>query len=133
MLSEAEVEQLREFHRKAGYSSEFPDVAGMAIGRLVRDGDRVVGFIGAEMEAQVIGIFDPEWGSPHQRVKKFAELHLPMAEELEKRGINTVFVHIDPVYKNFGRRMSRLGWGRVRWDVMRMKVKDCIEALKNNG
>jgi hypothetical protein len=131
VLSDEEVERLREFHRKAGYSSDFPDVKGMAIGDLVRDGDRVVGFIGAEMEAQVVGIFDPDWGSPHQRVKKFAELHLPIAEELERRGVKTATVHIDPVYKNFGNRLSKLGWNRTRWETYRMKVSDCIKALKN--
>lgn len=130
MLSDEDVEQLREFHRKAGYSSEFPDVKGMEIGELVRDGNRVVGFIGAEMEAQVVGIFNPEWGSPHQRVKKFAELHLPIAEELQKRGVKTAIVFPDPMFKNFGNRLSKLGWSRTRWETYRMKVSDCVKALR---
>jgi len=127
-LKKQDLPILREIHKRAGYAAQFPDIGD--IGFVIEDEGKVVGWAGAELEAQIIGVFDPDWGSPHERVKTFASLHLPIAEQLELLGVKNATIFPDPQFKNFGNRLSRLGWSKTLWECYRMKVADVIKALK---
>jgi hypothetical protein len=120
---------LRSLHAKAGYTFDFPKIGEFEIAFVAEENGKVIGFVGAELRAEITGIFDPEWGSPHKRMELFASLHLPVAEQLELREIKKAYCFADPAFPRFGERLRRLGWAEA-WTCYWMSVKDCIAALR---
>lgn len=129
-LRRTDIPALLEIHRKAGYGFKFPDMFHSELSRVVEVDGKVVGFAGALLEAEIVGMFDPDWGSPARRLEVMAALHLPIAEQLNLRGVKTATVHLDPKFRRFGKRLSQLGWSKALWETYFMSVKDCVKALK---
>lgn len=120
---------MRKIHSKAGYGFKFPNLNTMEISYVVEEDGKVIGFAGAEMEAQVYGIFDPSWGSPHQRLRAICDLHAPIAQQLDLRGVKTANVALDPKFPKFGKRLSKLGWSEALWRHFFLDVKQAVKAL----
>lgn len=131
-LRNTDIPVLRELHKRAGYTFEFPKVGEMDVAFVAEDNGFPIGLVGAEMRAEIIGIFDPEWGSPHERMKLFASLHLPVAEQLDLREVKKAYVFCDPAFPRFGYRLSELGWAEA-WTCYWMSVKECIKALRRRA
>ena len=127
-----DVHALREIHKKAGYGFPFPRVEHMEIGFVAEENGQAIGFVGAELRAEITGIFTPEWGSPHERMKLFAGLHLPVAEALELREVPKAYCFADPKFPRFGERLRELGWAEA-WTCFWMDTKDCIKALRRRA
>lgn len=125
---------LRAIHEKAGYGFEFPDLKGL-IGKkvIVSEEGTVVGVVGAQKEAQIIGIFDPSWGTPGERMRVFASLHAPIAAILQKLGIREVYVACDPKFRAFGRRLISFGWKKALWPHFWLRVDDCLALFRREG
>lgn len=83
---------------------------------VVEEDGKVVGFAGAQLEAQIFGLFDPSWGVPGERMRVFAELHRPIAKKLKNMGVREAYVALDPKFPAFGRRLMSLGWKKALWD-----------------
>lgn len=129
-LRKSDIPVLREIHRKAGYGFEFPDLKGMIGAEVIEDEEgKVVGFAAAQLEAQIVGIFDPSWGTPGERMRVFASLHVPIAEKLRKRGVREAYVACDPKYSSFGRRLMSFGWRKALWPHYFLTVKDCLQRF----
>lgn len=128
-LRNTDIPVLREIHKKAGYSFPFPRVEHFEIGFVAEDGGYPVGMVGAELRAEVTGMFDLDFGSPHERMKLFASLHLPVAEQLNIREVGKAYCFLDPIYPRFGERLRELGWAET-WPCYQMSVKECIVALR---
>lgn len=126
----SDIEQIRALHGKSGYGFALPDFERIEIAQVVEEDGRVVGWVGAKLEAEIIGIFDPDWATPGERMKCFARLHFPIAIELNDRDIVTATVHVDPQFRGFGRRLSRLGWSQALWTSYFLDVKSAVVALK---
>lgn len=129
-LQKSDIPVLTVIHRKAGYGFDLPDFEAREIGYVVEEGGKPVCYVGAELHAELVMIVDPEYGSPHQKMRMFASLHLPIAEELEARGVKSAYVSLDPAFKSFGRRLSQLGWNESLWRHFYLSVKDCLKALR---
>jgi hypothetical protein len=140
-LRESDVPILREIYSRTGYGFDFPDLSylfhkhGKRKGRLhakkaalvVEDDEgRVVGMVMAQVEAQIIGVFEPSWATPGERMRTFAQLHRPIAEKLKKHGVREVYVALDPKFPAFGRRLMSLGWRKALWAQYFLSVKDCL-------
>jgi hypothetical protein len=121
---------LKEIHAKCRYGFEFPDLRGLIGTRVIEDSEmNVVGVAGAQLEGQIFGIFDPDWGTPGERMGVFAALHRPIAEKLAEKGIREAYMAIDPKFPAFGRRLMRLGWKRALWTQYFMPVSECLEKF----
>jgi hypothetical protein len=146
-LRESDVVILREIYSRTGYGFDFPDFSGMfhkhgkrkgqlhkkkAALVIVEDG-KVVGFAGAQLEAQIFGIFDRSWGTPGERMKIFASLHKPIAEKLAKVGVKEAYVAVDPKFPAFGRRLMSLGWKKALWTHYFLSVKDCLASFSGKA
>lgn len=131
-LKGSDVPALREIHKRAGYGFEFPKMGEMEVAFVAEDGGYQIGVVGAELRAEIIGIFDPEWGSPHERMKMFAGLHLPIAEQLNLREVKKAYCFQDPAFPRFGERLRELGWAEA-WKCYHMDVRDCIKALRRKA
>lgn len=130
-LEKADVPILREIHARAGYGFEFPDIKGMTGVQVIEDEEgKVVGFIGAQIEAQIFGVFDPLWGSPGERMSMFASIHRPIAEFLKIQGVREVYVAVDPSFPAFGRRLMGFGWRKALWDHYWMPVSECLARFR---
>ena len=126
----ADIPKLKEIHAKCRSGFDFPDVQGMVGARVVEDPEgNVVGFAGGQLEAQIFGVFDPDWGTPGERVGTFAALHRPIAEKLAEKGVREVYVAIDPKFPSFGRRLMRMGWKKALWDHYFLPVRECLERF----
>lgn len=130
-LRKSDIPKLREIHAKAGYGFDFPETEGMIGAHVaVDDEGNVVGFAGAQREAQVFGMLDPTWGTPGARMRIFAELHRPVAEKLEKCGVKEAYVAVDPKFPAFGRRLMRnFGWSKALWDHYWIRVDKCLKLF----
>jgi len=113
----ADIPQLRRIHQAQGYGFKFPETKELVAKFTVEaDDGRIVGFAGAERTVQVFGIFDSEWGSPHQRIDAIAKLHEPIREELKRKGFKSAHVWTDPKWPKFGKRLMRFGWAKALWE-----------------
>jgi hypothetical protein len=129
-----DAEILREIHREAGYGFEFPDMQQMNVVKVITNPEeRVVGMVGAQLEAQIFGIFDPKAGTPGERMMLFRELHRPIAEELAKLGAKEAYVALDPKFPAFGRRLMSLGWKKALWTQYFLPVHDCLGRFRQQG
>ena len=112
----ADTARLREIHKAEGYGFKFPETRELFARFTVTDDDgRIVGFAGAELTAQIYGIFDSTWGSPHQRMEAIIKLHEPIRERLKAKQIIAAHVWLDPKWPKFGKRLSALGWAEALW------------------
>lgn len=112
----ADVPQLRRIHKERGYCFKFPETRELIAKFTVEaDDGRVVGFAGAERIAQIVGVFDAEWGSPHQRLEAIRMLHEPVQKALKKKGIKGAYIWTDPKWPKFGKRLLRFGWAEAVW------------------
>jgi len=112
----ADIPQLRRIHATRGYGFKFPETKELLAKFTVEaDDGQVIGFAGAERTVQIFGIFDSEWGSPHQRMNAIAMLHEPIRQELKRKGFKTAHIWIDPKWPKFGRRLLQIGWAQALW------------------
>jgi hypothetical protein len=118
------MERLREINAKIGITYEFPDPKSLISAKVVEEGGEMVGFAGARLEAQVFAAFDPDWGTPGERMRAFALLHLPIAEDLAENGVEEAYIAVDT--KAFGRRLRSFGWSEAitRW---LMPIQECLK------
>ena len=128
-LKQSDIPVLRGLHKKAGYTFPFPNLTGMEVAFVAEEKGFPIGVVGAELRAEITGIFDLDYGSPHERMKVFASLHLPVAEALDLREVKKAYCFCDPAFPRFGQRLSELGWDKT-WDCFVMGVKECITALR---
>ena len=112
---------VRAIYDKVGYGFEYPSFGHMETAFVVED-EGIIGAVGARLQAEIIGVFDPEWGSPHRRMEMFAQLHNPMRGQLRLRGVQTACVYLDPKFCRFGKRMFDLGWKKHLWDCYSKEV-----------
>lgn len=128
----SDIPRLRQIYEDAGYSFGFENLLPKKgqCAKVIVEGGLVVGIAKARKTAEVIAMVDPQYGSPHRRLKVFADLHLPLAEWMESKGIEIATAFTDPKYPKFGERLSRLGWSESLWRSFYVRVKDVIEALK---
>lgn len=122
---------MREIHAKCGYGFEFPDLGEVKIAWVAEDEQgNLIGMAGARLEAQIFGIFDPDWGTPGERLSLFADFHRPIAEKLAEKGVHEAYVAIDPKFPSFGRRLMEFGWKKALWTHYWLNVKECVRNFR---
>lgn len=125
-----DIPAIRQIHERAGYNFPFPAIEEMVVSYVIEEEGKPVLWIGAELEAAIHMIADPEWGSPHTRMQTFAALHLPVARQLKKLKVRNANIHLDQKFPRFGHRVSQLGWHKALWEHYFMSVDECLNALE---
>jgi hypothetical protein len=123
-----DIPSLKECHRKAGYGFDLPDFETLKACYTVEDEGRIVGFAGAEICAEIIAIFDPEWSTPQERMRTFAAMHPPISKELWEDGIRYVHLLVDGKFRAFGRRLQELGWKAITWKMYGLSLADVVKG-----
>ena len=137
---EGDIPRIRELHAKAGYGFEFP--LGKKHAYLPRrdpllsswvaeEDGQVVCWAGAILQPEVMAIMDPDYGSPHQRMKAFASFHPLLAKDLAEQGHKRAFANLDPRFPGFGRHLKPLGWWPV-WRQVCIWTKDWYKHENND-
>lgn len=111
-----DIPAIREHWKRAGYGFDFPEFDRLLSSWVAIEDGRIVAWVGAQPQVEIIAIMDCEWGSPHQRSKLFATLHQPVAQDVRDAGHEKAFAQVDPRYAHFGRRLKSFGWFRA-WDT----------------
>jgi hypothetical protein len=125
---ESDFARLREITEKIGIEYPFPDPQAMITAQVVEDeAGNMVGFAGAQREAQIFGVFDPQWGTPGERMRAFCALHAPIAEKLAAEGIKEAYIAVDTAA--FGRRLMSMGWRKALWTHYLMPIQRCLALL----
>jgi hypothetical protein len=109
--------RIREMWDRAGYGFAFPDLASETIisSWVAVENGQIVCWSGARLEPEIISIMDPEYGSPHSRVKLFGRSHPNVARDLRAKGYERAFCTLDPKFPVFGKRLKPFGWLKG-WD-----------------
>ena len=118
--TEADLDSLREMHRRQGFDYAFPDLADpIFISKLVvEDGSgRAVMASLARLTCEMYLLADPEAGDPRDRYRRMLQLHRAGERDLLARGLDDAHAWLPPpIAKRFGRRLEKLGWVRDdRW------------------
>jgi hypothetical protein len=128
----SDLPRLREITEKIGITYEFPDPNGLITAQVLEDSEgNMVGFAGAQLEAQIFGVFDPSWGTPGERMFAFGALHRPIAEKLAEIGVKEAYIAVDT--PAFGRRLMSMGWRKALWTHYLMPIQRCIELMRKKA
>jgi hypothetical protein len=117
-MSADDIPAVREIWEKQAYGFDFPDFEKLVGCHVCVEDGKVIGFAGAELQAEVIGMVDPDWGSPHQKMGMFAALHEPLAAALD---VEKAYICVQK--KSFGRHLKKLGWLKAPWELYVRKVR----------
>jgi len=121
---------IKELHTKAGYDTEMPDLSSdkMLSSWVFVEDDVIIAWSGVQLMPEAIAILDPDWGSPHSRMRLVGTFHRPLAEDVRKAGYEKVFATIDRKYPGFGKRLIKdCGWfkaGETVWIMMKKVLGD---------
>ncbi|MGH9714054.1 MAG: hypothetical protein ACRD5M_12225 [Candidatus Acidiferrales bacterium] len=116
----ADLDALREIHRRQGFDYAFPDLADpIFISKLVLEdgaGHAVVASL-ARLTCEIYLLADPQASAPRDRFEWMLELHRAGERDLLARGLEDAHAWLPPpIAKRFGRRLEKLGWIRDdRW------------------
>jgi len=126
-----DIPAIRELWEQAGYGFDFPDLRSehLISSWVALEGGKIVLWTGAMQIPEIVAIIDPEWGSPHRRVKLMASLHRPVAEDCRAKGHERAFCNIDPQFCRFWKRLERLGWIKS-WETMWITAGRILGAKK---
>ena len=122
--TKGDIPAIEEMHTRAGYSFCL-DLDKFLFSWVTEIDGKIVAWAGAQLQPEIVAVMDPDFGSPHQRMKLFARMHRPLAEDVQAAGYEKVFATLDPKYPGFGRHLKKLGWFEG-WSTMWVYVQTIL-------
>lgn len=125
-LRSSDLPRIREMHAAAGIDWELPsfsepEMVGAFV--YVDENDTPVMLLGGRKAVEVFLIADRSWETPGQRNGAFAGLYRMLETSLYRAGFREAVcwmpTHLE---KSFGRRLSRWGWTRSKWNVFVARI-----------
>lgn len=115
----ADIPAIRRLWELAKYGFQFPDLGDERIisSWIAEENGEIICWSGAQLQPEVISIMDPDWGSPHQRLKLFGSFHRRIAEDVREKKFERAFCTTDPKFPRFGEHLRDLGWLKG-WDYL---------------
>jgi hypothetical protein len=123
--TESDIPALRRLHAAQNFDYPFPDLHNpLFLTKLVltnnasseAPGDAGQGIIAAallRLTAEAYLLLDPKQGTPRDRWNNLLVLHAATEREAAQRGLEDVHAWLPPqITKQFGRRLTDLGWQR---------------------
>lgn len=111
-FEQSDIPHLREIHERAQYGFAFPPMAKMETSWVAVDGEKVIGWAGAQLMPEITMMVSPEL-SPHWKMGIVQILHRPIEVDLAEKGHKKVFANIDPRCPNFFKRLKALNWWKA--------------------
>jgi len=117
---ESDLNALRQIHAAQGFGYDFPDLADpLFLTKLVLEeenrepGQGIVGAAVLRLTSEAYLLLDPKAGKPRERWHWLVGLQHAAERDAEARGLADTHAWLPPeIGKQFGRRLSRLGWVR---------------------
>lgn len=103
---------IRRLWELAGYGFAFPDLASSKVisSWVAEEDGKIICWSGAQLQPELISILDPDWRSPHERLKLLGSFRQRFVDDLPSIGYSRVFATIDPKYPRLGEHLRRFGW-----------------------
>jgi hypothetical protein len=118
---------IRDAHKRAGYGYELP---GFLLGcHIIEEDGKPIAAAGYQPVAQIIAVLEPEMRSALKRLQAIQALHPPLAKEFLAGNFQSAFAFCDPDYRNFERRMMRMGWNKKLWPTVFLEREDIERAF----
>jgi hypothetical protein len=126
-----DIPEIQRLWKEAAYGFPFPDLESDAFisSWVAIEQGKIIYWAGARLEPEILAICAPSCGSPHQRLKLFAQSHAPIAKDLRARGFERVFATLDPKFPKFGKRLGVFGWQKG-WDYWFLLVEKVLGVKK---
>ena len=114
-----DLEELQRIHTGQNFPYAFPDLQNpLFVTRIVlTDGkgeeERILGAALLRLTAEAYLLLDPACGTPRQRWQSLLALHEAARHDAWRRGLEDVHAWLpQAIAKQFGRRLTQLGWLR---------------------
>lgn len=127
--AESDLAKISALHCASHFEFALPDLAGKSVfsRHVVSDksGLGMAGFL--QLSAEAIFVCDPHWRTPAWRLQGLKQLHQACYADAARAGVASVNAFLAPaIVKQFGRRLSRMGWNSYRneeWRCFSHEVK----------
>jgi hypothetical protein len=113
--SESDLPQLRAIHAAQGFDYALPDLSNplFVTKKVLAQDEAILGAAFLRLTAEAYLLLDPRSGTPRQRWQSLLTLHAAAERDAWQRGLEDVHAWLPPpIAKNFGKRVTRLGWVR---------------------
>jgi len=122
--AEPDLAALRYLHAAQGFDYPFPDLSNpLFLTKIVLtdettesthpQGKGIIGAALLRLTAEAYLLLDPNSGTPRNRWQHLLALHAATESDAIQRGLEDVHAWLPPqIAKQFGRRLTRLGWQR---------------------
>ena len=117
--SDWDFEQIKRLHAKSGLDYQLPALSDTEFfsRRVVRDGSGIGMAAFLKLTAEAYLICDPKWRNPAWRFEALRQLSNQSNSDAKDAGVTEVVAFLPPrMVTTFGRRLGKLGWGKVRND-----------------
>jgi hypothetical protein len=117
--TEADFDRIRELHEQSRFDYILPSFPSEEFfSRRVVGNDGEVGMAAfLKLTAEAYLICDPKWRNSAWRLEALRQLSNQCNSDARDKGVVEVTAFLPPrVVKSFGRRLSKLGWQKIRND-----------------
>ena len=122
----SDYNDLVRLHKARGAKFPLPSKLSEVVVACDEQTDAVIGIVGSRETREEYLWIDPTWATPRWRWEMFYAAHEDMRHQLEEKGVEDVFVFLEPSTGTaFGRHLERkLGWKKSLWACFTRKVKN---------
>lgn len=114
-----DFEQIKELHARSGFDYPLPSLSGEEFfsRRVIRDDGLVAMGAFLKLTAEAYLICHPRWRNPAWRFEALRQLSHQCNNDAKDAGVKEVVAFLPPgKVRDFGRRLNRLGWEKIRND-----------------
>lgn len=107
-----DIPAIRKLWESAQYGFAFPEIAGDQIvsSWCALQNGKIVCWSGAMLVPEIIAIMDPQFGSPHERMRTLGKMHVRVGQDVREAGHEKAFANLDPQFPAFERHLRKAGW-----------------------
>lgn len=116
-------------HRSANYGYELPAEDTLYGLHVVEQDGQILAACGARPVSEIIAVLDVSL-PPHRRVEAIRSLIEPVGREVVKSGAQAGYVFTDPQFRNFDRRLMRMGFSKKLWPCLFLEAAEFKKAFR---
>lgn len=128
----ADWQSIVALHRHAGYGFALPRPESILSPIIAEKEGRIVAAAGFRLVGEVIAVVDVG-AEPQDRLEAIRDLHRPLAETVLEAGVDAVYAFADPQFRNFDRRLMRMGWSKKLWPCLFLEREEIEQAYAHRA
>ena len=129
-----DAEAIRDMHFRGGYGFPMPEMDKLLSSWVAEENGKIVGWGAVQLQAEIISVLEPTFGSANERMVVIAGFHRPVAQDLRKAGFEKAFCNVDPAYPRFAARLVQSGIGWVKaWETLWCEVSRILGPKAPNN